>query len=106
MEIDSIFRTWKPRNTSKEDFVLVDYFTDNPGLYLAEVPVGNPGSLPWRAPSNARRIDAVRIIDSDSKKNGVFNSGNSIINLKEVLMRHNAECFRIMSVRSKFYFYL
>ncbi len=84
MEIDSIFRDWKPRNTSKEDFVLADYFAQNPGLYFAEVPVGNPGSFPWSPPTNPRKIDAVKIIDSDFRNGGIFNSGNDITNLKEV----------------------
>ena len=87
MPIKSVFKQWEPRKTSKEDYLLEVYIAKNPGLYFTEVPVGNPGSYPWKSPSNPRKIDAVKIIGASLSTKGIYKSGKDITKLKKVFLK-------------------
>ena len=54
---------------SKEDRLLEKYFKKRPGMFVAEVPIGGNGSdLPWGDACTTRRLDAVRVSGSISRK--------------------------------------
>lgn len=64
-------KTWKP--TSFEDRLLKAYHDKVGGEVYTEVQIGSSAPYDWPDGSKTRRIDAVKLVNNESEKEGIFN---------------------------------
>jgi hypothetical protein len=67
---------WKPlKKMTPEDYILLKYLNTVGGITFSEVIVGHGGVHEWPPGSKPRRIDAVRVPNSDYKEIVTFKRG-------------------------------